>query len=133
MAAEAPDDLPRLILRENNDTLTQLLLNGKRLLVQHPQVARAIVQGFVAEGRRFAETSDGQAWKAVLSQSELVRRGRLIWEAYGLDAMLETESGFVVPSAWLDLIVEAVANSDLETVLSTLMVEEVGYGTIGSL
>lgn len=129
MGVELQDDLPRLVLRCEDRIQARLLLEGQRLLVQHPQAARSLVRAFTAEGRRFAETPDGRAWKAILASSELVRRGLLIWEAYGLQALLETEST-VIPSTWLDLLTAAVASPDLETILSTLIVEEVRGGEL---
>jgi hypothetical protein len=131
MSPETEDSLPRLTIHEDN-ALSQLLLNGKRLLVRYPQVVRAILQLFIAEGRHFANTAEGQAWKVALTRSEVIRGGRLIWEAYGLNAAFKPQSE-VVPSAWLNLIMAALANPDLETTLSTLMVEELRHGTIGAL
>lgn len=130
MTAEASDNLPRLTLREDN-ALARLLRDGQRLLMRNPQAAHAVVRAFVAEGRRFAETPDGREWKAALARSEVIRRGELIWEFYGLDALIEAEPT-LLPSAWLDAIAAATANPDLETILSTLIMEEVGLGTIGA-
>jgi hypothetical protein len=130
MMDEMPDNLPRLTLCEDN-ILTRLLRDSQHLLMQNPQATQAIVQAFVAEGRRFVETPDGQAWKAILARSELVRRGRLIWESYGLDEMIEAEPA-LLPSAWLDMIEMATSNPDLETILSKLIMEEVRLGTIGA-
>jgi hypothetical protein len=131
MGAEPRDDLPRLILHDQDDTLAQLLREGQRMLVQHPQAARALVRAFTAEGHRFAQTADGQAWKTILASSDLVRRGLLIWEAYDLQSLLEDEST-ILPSTWLDLLTAAVASPDLETILSTLLVEEVRGGGISA-
>ena len=122
--------LPRLVLTEENEALSRLLLEGQHLLVRYPQAARAIIQAFVAEGRKFATTSEGSEWKTRLAQSPLVHRGRFIWDAYSLDALLENEADRL-PSAWLDVILAAVANPDLETILSNLIVEEVKHGTFG--
>lgn len=122
--------LPRLVLTEENETLSRLLLEGQHLLVRYPQAAQALVGAFVAEGRQYATTPQGQAWLEKLAASELVRRGRFIWDAYCVDALLENSSG-KLPSAWLDVMLAAVTNPDLETILSTLVVEEVKNGTFG--
>jgi hypothetical protein len=122
---------PRLVLTEESDTLARLLLEGQRLLVRYPQAAQALIAAFVSEGRQFAATPEGQAWKEKLASSELLRRGRFIWDAYCLDAVLESGGG-QIPSAWLDVILAAVANPDLETILSNLVVEEVKNGALGS-
>lgn len=131
MSQTNANGIPRLILKDKNETLTNLLLEGQRLLVRYPQASRAIVQAFMAEGRRFSETEEGQEWQAALAKSNLIRRGRHIWDAYSLDALLENESNRL-PSAWLDIITAAVSNPDLETILSTLVVEEVRNGIFGS-
>jgi hypothetical protein len=123
--------MPRLVLTEENQTLSRLLVEGQHLLVKYPQAGRAILQAFVNEGRMYAATPEGQAWKERLAQSRLVRRGRFIWDAYSLDALLENDSD-QMPSAWLDVILAAVANSDLETILSNLVVEEIKHGNLGS-
>lgn len=131
MSQTNSNGIPRIILEDKNESLTDLLLEGQRLLVRHPQASRAIVQAFIAEGRRFARTEEGQEWQAALAKSNLIRRGRHIWDAYSLDALLENESNRL-PSAWLDIIAAAVSNPDLETILSTLVVEEVRNGIFGS-
>ena len=131
MSQTNSNGVPRLILKDKNETLTNLLLEGQHLLVRHPQASRALVQAFIAEGRRFAETEEGQEWQAALAKSDLIRRGRHIWDAYNLDALLENESSRL-PSVWLDIITAAVSNPDLETILSTLVVEEVRNGIFGS-
>ncbi len=128
---ELADESARLVLHEDDDTLTQWLIRGRQLLMDHPRAARAVVRALVAEGRRFAQTPEGQLWKGILVRSEWVRRGRLIWEAYHLDALLEDEP-VLLPTAWLDMVASAAANPELETILSTLIVEETGYGNLGA-
>ena len=116
MSQTNSDGIPRIVLKDKAEPLTNLLLEGQRLLVRYPQASRTIVQAFMAEGRRFAETEEGQEWQAALAKSNLIRRGRHIWDAYSLDALLENESNRL-PSAWLDIITAAVSNPDLETIL----------------
>jgi hypothetical protein len=128
--SKVSDALPRLVLHED-DILIPALRFIQRLLIQNPKATRAIVQAVVAEGHRFAETFDGQCWKGNLARSELVRRGRLIWQAYGLDALLDTEPA-LVPSDWLELIVNGLSNANLEEVLSLFMLEGAWHGTIST-
>ena len=130
MVFSRSDELPRLVLTDESVTLSRLLLEGLHLLVRYPQTARALIQAFVAEGRQYSSTPEGEVWRARLARSQLVRRGRLIWDAYSLDALLETDTGRL-PSAWMDIILAGVANSDLETILANLVVEEVKRGTFG--
>jgi hypothetical protein len=124
------ESLPRLVLTDETLGLSRMLLEGQHVLVRYPQAARALIAAFVAEGRAFAETPEGRSLKVKLAASELVHRGRFIWDAYCLDAVLESDAGRM-PSAWLDVILASVANPDLETILSNLVVEEVKNGTFG--
>lgn len=122
----------RLTLREENDLISDFLLKGQRFLMKHPQASRALALSLVEEGRRFAGTPEGQRWLEGLASSDLARRGVLIWEAYGLDMLLEAEP-VVTPSAWLDLVLAAIANPDLEGILSMLIVEEMRSGNVSNL
>jgi hypothetical protein len=114
-----PDGLPRLILKDN-DNLISVLRFIQRLLVKNPRAVGAIVQAVVAEGYRFAESPDGQRWKGLLTRSELIQRGRLIWDSYGFGSLMDTKP-VLVPSDWLELIVGGLMNADLETVLTQLI------------
>jgi hypothetical protein len=129
MQTNKPPHLPRLVLTEETKPLGRLLLEGQHLLVKYPQPARQLIQAFVDEGRRYAATPEGQELKDKLADSTLVRRGRFIWDAYSLDALLESESD-QLPSAWLDIIRAAVASQDLEAILSQLIVAEVEGGKL---
>lgn len=119
MRAEAEGSPLRIVLRDE-DTLLWLLRQGRRLLVEHPEAARALVRAFVAEGRRYAQTPEGRARKAALARSDLVRQGRLIWHACGLDDLVYGEPA-LLPSEWLAVIAEALRGADLEQVLTELM------------
>jgi len=130
METQETATLPRRVLTEEDATLSRLLLEGQHLLVRYPQAARALIQAFVAEGRRYTTTPEGAALQSRLSGSQLVRRGRFIWDAYSLDALLENEAN-LLPSAWLDVILAAVANPNLETILANLVVEEIQHGKLG--
>jgi hypothetical protein len=124
-------DLPHLTLREDREQLSDFLLASQRFLMKHPQASREVIAGFLEEGRRYAQTPEGQAWMDALVNSELVKRSLLIWEAYGLDLLLEARPA-VTPSTWLEMIVAAIANPDLESILSMLIVEEMRHGNLGS-
>jgi hypothetical protein len=115
--------LPRLILPGENQVLTDVLLEGLHILLKYPLAARALIQAFIEEGKTYAETPEGKEMKGKLAESELVSRGRFIWDAYGLDA-LTAEDFKILPSAWLDIFLAAVSHPDLETILSSLIVEE---------
>jgi hypothetical protein len=133
MPSQRKSNLPRLTLQapDAEETLKPLLRDLQQLLIQHPPAARGIVQAFVTEGRRFAATPEGQAWQAALQRSDLVSRGRMMWDAFSLDALVEAEAG-VLPSTWLDLMAAAAAQPDLESILSTLLVEELQNVNLGT-
>ena len=119
MIDKGTDTLPRLILQDY-DSLISVLRFIQRLLVQNPRAVGAIVQSVVTEGYRFAETPDGGRWKGLLTRSELIQRGRLIWDSYGFGSLMDTTPA-LVPSDWLELIVSELMNADLETVLTLLI------------
>jgi len=94
---EIPGVAPEVVLRDEDQDLLKLLRAGQMLLVKYPVAARSAVAAFVAEGRRFAQTDEGRRWKEALAGTELVRRGRLVWEGCSLN-MLEEDDRTVFPS-----------------------------------
>lgn len=114
--------LPRLVLEENV-TLLRLLRRLRHWVLRYPGATRTLVQSLVAEGRRFAETPEGHRWRENLAGSEVIRRGRLVWGAYGLDKLIDDEPA-ILPSDWTALFIEALTNTDIEETLSTLMMDE---------
>ena len=128
MAPRENGSTPRLVLEEN-DLLLRILRQLRIWIWRNPIAGRSLVQSFVAEGRRFAKTSEGRNWQKRLSGSATVQRGRLLWQAYGLDKLVEGEPK-LIPSEWLELLTEALAQADLEETLSTLMLDEAQHATI---
>ena len=144
MVAAIEHDLPRLILEKplentsepesdagDDDALARFLVEMQRLVARYPYIARTLAASFVAEGHAFAQTPEGQAWHDVLSQSDLIRRGQLIWEAYALDNLLDTGPD-KLPSVWVDTFSTAASHTDLESILSMLLVQEVRDGSLRS-
>ncbi|HEX8440877.1 hypothetical protein [Archangium sp.] len=97
----------------------ELLRRLQGVLLQHPLSAQAAFSALMAEGRRFATTPEGAAWKAALASSELVRNGRLLWDVLSLN-LLEEEQSTVVPSAYLEALFRAASSSDVEALLRRL-------------
>lgn len=128
---QSQNQMPRLVLRED-DLLSRLLRDLRLLLMRNPESARMLTQFLVAEGRRFASTPAGERWQQSLAQSELVSRGRMIWQAYGLDSLLDVEP-VLTPSDWIRLIATELANADLEATLSKLMREGTVDGPVNSV
>ncbi len=108
-----------------------MLQAGQRLLAASPQAGR-VLAALVAEGRRFAQTPEGRRWQDILSRSDLVRRGRMIWQAWGLDGLLQDKVD-TLPSEWLDELLKQVSGANMEALLSALMAEGGQDGAIGRL
>ncbi|HEX8821061.1 MAG TPA: hypothetical protein VF794_14125 [Archangium sp.] len=98
---------------------TEVLRRLQGLLLQHPLAAQAAFSALVAEGRRFATTSEGAAWKSALAGSELVRNGRQLWDALALN-LLEEDASTVVPSTYLEALFQAASSPELEALVRQL-------------
>ncbi len=104
---------------EPEDELSSLLRDAQLLLLKYPVAAQAAFRAFVAEGRRFAETEEGKRWKGELAGSELIRRGRVVWEVGTLN-ILEEHAETAIPGKVVDAIVQATAERALEPLLARL-------------
>jgi hypothetical protein len=116
-----PTAVASLVLGPAADPVLPVLEKACTLLVQHPVAAQAMFAAFVAEGRRFAKTDEGRAWAQVLSQAEVVQRGRVLWEDSFLN-VLEDSPDTVIPSAILDAVVQAARRADVHALLENLFV-----------
>lgn len=103
----------------DDEDLVRALRFLQLLLVKHPVAARAAVRALVAEGRRFAETDEGRAWREALAGTSLVRNGRQLWESTSL-ALIDEEAPAVFPSLILEGLVQAAVHGDLEGLLAQL-------------
>lgn len=119
MKSMAEAHLPRVVLGDEEDDLAVLLREAQALLVKHPIAAQAIFRAFVAEGRAYAKTAEGRTWRDELARSELIRRGRVVWEVGSLN-LLEENEDTVLPSKLLDAMVHAAGVEALEPFLSQL-------------
>lgn len=115
-------DVPPGIV-DDPDELLRALQEGQLLLLKYPATAQAGFRALVAEGRAFAKTPIGRRWRSRLARSELVRRGRILWEGSLLN-MLEETSDSVIPSALLEAIIVATASGELSALLSRLLQTE---------
>jgi predicted aminopeptidase len=111
--ADQADPLLDLLLDEPDDELGRLLHELRWLVVRHPIATRAAFATLVEEGRRFASTSDGRAWRARLETSELLRRARFLLDVATCH-MLSTERRDVLPSELIDAFCRAIARDDLD-------------------
>jgi hypothetical protein len=112
-------ELPTLALRPDDDDLQEVLRELQFLLLKHPVAAQGAFAALVAEGRRFARTPAGKQWEARLRGSDLVRRGRVVWEVVTMK-MLEEHAPTVLPTTYLDAMVKATSSAELEPLLARL-------------
>lgn len=113
-----------LILDPPDDEAGRLLLALQRAMLKHPVASQALFAALVAEGRAFAGTAEGQAWRRRLAASPLIRRGRMVWDETSL-RLLEDDPATVIPSAFVDAFVHAALMDGLEPFLSRLFGEGV--------
>jgi hypothetical protein len=113
------------------DELAGVLRRLQLLLLQHPLAAQAAFSALVAEGRRFATTPEGAAWKASLAGSELVRQGRPLWDALTFN-LLEEDASTLVPSTYLEALFQAASSPELEALVRRLREAGAGGGFHGA-
>jgi hypothetical protein len=113
-----PDDGPEFAVREE-DALFAALRKAQQLLLRYPIAAQALFAAAVAEGRAYATTPEGAALRRRLVGSELVRRGRVVWEVGTLN-VLEEEPSSAMPSKLMDALAKAATVPELEPMLTRL-------------
>ena len=100
---------------ETDDETILRLRAVQTVLVKHPIAGQSAFAALVREGRRFATTEDGAAWKRRLAGSPLLARARTLFE--GLAGGLLSEDGGALPSVYVHAFVRAL-DRELEDVLS---------------
>ena len=111
------DGLLGALADDRDDELSVLLREVRWAIIKHPIAARSAFRALVLEGRRFAATEDGQAWRDRLSESELMRRGRSVWELATCN-MLDDDPTRVLPTQLIDAFCHAATIEDLEPQLA---------------
>lgn len=101
------------------EELAEVLRGLRSVLLQYPLASQAAFSALVAEGRRFAATPEGAEWRAALAGSDVVRKGREVWEALSL-GLVEEEPSTVVPSTYLEALFQAANLPELEALLRRL-------------
>ncbi|MDI1443537.1 hypothetical protein [Polyangium sp. 6x1] len=109
------EDLPRVVLGHPEDELSAILDELRAAMMAHPLAAEAFFRAFVAEGRRFALTPEGRRYRAELAGSELIRRGRILWDTC---AMSLGDGDAAAPFSVFDALVLATQVEALEPMLS---------------
>jgi len=113
----ALDSLLSELAEEPTDELDVLLRELRWVILKHPVAARAVYRALVAEGRRYAATEEGAAWRRRLDSSPLIRRGRSVWELATCN-MLDEDATRALPTQLIDAFCRAAAMSDLEPELA---------------
>jgi hypothetical protein len=105
--------------QHDENELFEMLTRLQLWVLQNPIAAQAVFASLVAEGRRFATTNAGARWARALAESDLIRKGRLVWEATTLN-LLEEREGTVLPTTYLEVLRRAVMTRNFESLLARL-------------
>jgi hypothetical protein len=119
----AQDSLTSLLddwLQEPDDELGRFLQGMRMILIKHPIAAQAAFRALSAEGRRFAAMPEGATWKERLAGSELMQRGRSVWELATLN-MLDEAGPNMLPTQYVDALCYAAGLADLEPRLARVV------------
>ena len=113
------DGLPVLTLEDEGQELLSILEEAQYLILRHPIAAQGLFAAFVAEGRCYAHTAEGRRWTERLAGSDLIRKGRVVWEVTTMK-VLEEDAPNVFPSAYAEAFAQVTRQHPLEPLLSRL-------------
>jgi hypothetical protein len=106
-AAAAPDA----------SAILTLLQNIQSFASRRPEVVQMIASALAAEGRAFAMTDPGRAWREALDGSALLKNVRLVWEALNL----QLPHGPAQVSPAIEGLFQAANRPDLESLVVRLL------------
>jgi hypothetical protein len=109
--------LPRIELRDPTHLEVDLVHQLQRALLTHPVACQAAFTALMAEGRRFAETNEGRAWRDRLVGSGLLQQVRLVFDLTTL-SLLEEGTSAGLPSSYLDALFMIASSGDTDAVLN---------------
>mgnify|MGYP000063545447 CR=1 FL=1 len=113
--------LPVLSLTEaDGEDIEHILQRYERIYSRYPLATAAAVRSLIAEGRKYAATSEGKAVKNSLARAPAVRRGRLIWDACGLDVLADSSTKELAGEL-VDRFLSALGDEGIERALSRLL------------
>jgi hypothetical protein len=122
-----------LVIREQH-ALDRTLRSVQEFVICYPHVAASIVRALVEEGKTFARTPEGACLRRALGSAEWIEKGRILWEACGLDELLEDSfqagaagDSLLSPSR-VRALFEDLAHADIEQLLSKMMFQNVPQG-----
>jgi len=98
-----PDDGLPCVAFDDPQQAPQLLLQLQTSAFKHPFAAQALFSALVAEGRAFAQTPEGQAWRDKLVGSELLHRARIALDLPGFSNLGHGEPGSL-PTNYVDAL-----------------------------
>lgn len=117
----------RVVFEETSDPLGVALRRLQRAILLHPLAAQALFYAFVEEGRAHAKTAEGAVWLERLRDSELIIRGRVVWDALTVRA-LEDNAETILPTAVLEALVKATADAGMERLAESLFLDSPLFG-----
>jgi hypothetical protein len=122
---QAPHLLPPPPRDDGTERTTyELLIGVRRAVLGNPAAARSLHDMLVAQGHRYAETTDGARLRDALASSEAVENLRLVWETVSLNVLDGPAAPGCAPNAWAALLADAVVGHGLDdTILSRLRPE----------
>lgn len=113
-------DAPRLLPPPPDDSagpersVFDLLIGARRVVLGNPAAARGLHDLLVAEGCRYAETPAGAQLRDALISSEAVENLRRVWETVSLNVLDGPAAPNTAPTAWADLLADAVIGHGLD-------------------
>lgn len=113
----ADSEFLRVELVDPTAAEVEMLRALQRTMLTHPVACQAAFSALVAEGRRFAETPEGRAWRDRLVHSSLLRQVRLVFDLSTL-GLLEEGAGACLPSGYLDALFMIAAGGNADEVLN---------------
>ena len=108
---------------ELDETLLSLMRRAARLVLKYPVAMQSAFAALVAEGRAFAGTEEGARYEAALRRSPAIERSFRVFEMLTSNLLLENRD-LVLPSAYLDLLVQASEVRNLGPYFASLLSEE---------
>jgi hypothetical protein len=92
----------------------ELLIKARRVVFGNPIAARQLYDLLVAEGRRYAGTTEGAELRDALAASAAVDNLRRVWETVSLNVLDGPATDDGVPDAWAELLADAVAGQGID-------------------
>jgi hypothetical protein len=118
--SENDEQVPEFVIGDDDAAILNLLRELQRGVLLHPEAARALFNGFAAEGRAYASTLEGRRCKEMILRSRLLERAAHVWHASTLWITEEPESS-ALPSAVVDAMASVAASPRRDELLGTLL------------